>query len=78
MKRLCGNRETTEMEKNSTLAIILRHPVDLMLFAIFLVALIYGLPNKEIDLLGGALLLAIGYSLFNFINKIIAIKKGLL
>ena len=62
----------------ATLKIILQQRVDLILFVILIGCLIYGIGHEDWIILGGALLIAIGNKLFDFINKILLIKKGIL
>ncbi len=61
-----------------TLKIVLRQKIDLVLFAGFIAALFIGVGKNDVILLGGALLIAIGNKLFDFINKIILIKRGII
>lgn len=56
--------------------IIWQQKVDLIVLVILIVGFIIGIRDEDWLLLGGGLLISIGYSIFNFINKVILIKNN--
>lgn len=56
--------------------IIWQQKVDLIMLTVLISSLIIGIIDQDWLLLGGGLLLSIGYSIFNFINKVILIKNN--